>query len=172
MKLDLGCGDNKKEGFTGIDFVQTPSVDIVHDLFIFPWPIESDTVEEVHSSHFFEHVPGLIRPKFMDELYRIMKPGAKATIIVPYGLSRRAIQDFTHAWPPICETTFVYFNKAWREQNKLTHGHYSMACDFDFSYGWQINNGWAQRSEESRNFAITHYNSVVDDLVVTLVKRE
>jgi predicted SAM-dependent methyltransferase len=171
MKLDLGCGDNKKEGFTGIDFVKTEAADIVHNLFEFPWPIESDTVEEVHCSHFFEHIPNLVRGKWMDELCRVMKPGAKATIIVPYAFSRRSIQDYTHEWPPVCETSFLYFNKEWRANNKLTHGHYDIKCDFDFAYGWQINNGWAMRAEESRNFAIAHYNSVVDDLVVTLTKK-
>jgi SAM-dependent methyltransferase len=119
LKLDLGCGNNKQEGFTGVDFKKTPAVDIVHDLFKFPWPFKDNSVEETFSSHFFEHVPGSIRGKLMDEVYRILIPGGKAVFITPYWSSMRSVQDFTHQWPPICETSYLYFNKGWREQNKL-----------------------------------------------------
>ena len=47
MKLDIGCGKNKKEGFTGIDQYDMPGVDIVSDLTK-KWPIDNDSVEEVH----------------------------------------------------------------------------------------------------------------------------
>jgi predicted SAM-dependent methyltransferase len=172
VKLDLGCGDNKREGFTGVDKYKTPSVDIEHDLFVYPWPFESDSVDEVHCSHFFEHVPGLERPKFMDELYRVMKPKAQATIIVPYARSPRSIQDYTHQWPPLSEESFLYFNKTWREQNKLTHGLYDLKCDFDFGFAHVIDNAWAMRAEDARAFAIRHYWSVIADIQVILTKRE
>ena len=129
----------------------------VHDLFKFPWPFKTDSVEEVHCSHFFEHIPSKLRPKFMDELYRVVAPEGKVTIICPYFRSVRAIQDFTHEWPPIAENSFLYFNKKWREDNKLTHGHYEMTCDWDFTYGYQMNGVWVNKSEEARNFAIQHY---------------
>lgn len=172
LKLDLGCGDNKREGFKGVDFVKTPSTDYVEDLLKFPWKFKTDSVEEIHCSHFFEHIPQHLRPKFMDELYRVLMPGGKATIICPYYKSVRAIQDFSHQWPPIAENTFLYFNKAWREQNKLTHGHYEMSCDFDFTYGYQMNGLWVSKSEDARNFAIQHYWSAIDDIHVNLVSRK
>lgn len=171
VKLDLACGQNKREGFTGVDFVQADGVDIVHDLFTFPWPFDDDSVEEAFCSHFFEHIPGMLRGQWMDELYRVMKVGAKATVIVPHGMSVRALQDFTHAWPPVVPFTFFYFNKGWREANKLTHGHYDLKCDFDFQWGDAVNHPWNMRAEESRNFAMAHYWNVVSDLHVTLTKR-
>jgi SAM-dependent methyltransferase len=172
VKLDLGCGDNKKEGFTGVDKFKTPSVDIEHDLLTYPWPFEDNSVDEVHCSHFFEHIPGMDRPKFMDEIHRVLKPKAQATIIIPYGRSPRSVQDFTHQWPPIVEESFLYFNKAWREANKLTHGYYEMTCDFDFGFGHSIDGMWAQRSEDARAFAMRHYWNVASDLHVVLTKRE
>ena len=171
MKLDLGCGQNKRADFIGIDFVQCGGVDIVHDLFTFPWPIESGIVEEVHCSHFFEHVPAKIRFKFMDELHRVMKPGAKALFITPYANSLRATQDPSHEWPPISENSYLYFNKKWREDNKLTHGNYESVCDFDFVYGYQQPTEWVIRHDESKQFAVKHYMNAVDDLHVTLIKR-
>ena len=171
MKLDLGCGDNKREGFTGVDKFKTDSTDIEHDLLVYPWPFEDNSVDEVHSSHFIEHIPGLERPKFFDELYRVLKPGAKATIIIPYGRSPRSVQDFTHQWPPLVEESFLYFNKGWREANKLTHGYYEMVCDFDLSFGHALNGNWGMRSEEARAFALTHYWNVAADLHAILTKR-
>ena len=171
MKLDLGCGQSKREGFTGVDFVAGEGIDVVHDLFTFPWPFEDDSVEEVHCSHFFEHIPGMLRGKWMDELYRVMKPGAKALIIVPHGNSNRAAQDFTHAWPPVLFCSFYYFNKSWRDANKLTHGHYDLKCDFDFAWADALAGDWAMRAEEARVYALRHYNNVADDLHIHLTKR-
>lgn len=172
LKLDLGAGQNRREGFKGVDFVKTDQTDYVHDLFKFPWPFGDDSVEEAHASHFFEHVPAKVRPKFMDELYRILVPGGKVTIICPYYTSIRAIQDFTHEWPPISPNSFLYFNRGWREQNKLTHGYYDLKCDFDFSYGWSVNAAWQARNDEARNFAIQWYANAVDDIHVNLVSRK
>jgi predicted SAM-dependent methyltransferase len=172
LRLDLGCGDNKKEGFKGVDFVKTKSTDYVHDLLKFPWPFKESSVEEVHCSHFFEHIPAKLRPRFMDELFRVLEPGAKVTIITPYFNSVRATQDFTHEWPPVSPNSFLYFNRNWRNENKLTHGYYEMKCDFDFTYGYSIAPAWGSKSEEARAFAVTHYNEVISDLHTTLVSRK
>lgn len=172
LKLDLACGQNVREGFEGVDYVAVPGVKHVVDLLKFPWPFGDASCEELHCSHFYEHIPGLLRGKFMDEVYRILVPEGKITIISPYYSSIRAIQDFTHEWPPVAENSFLYFNRKWREDNRLTHGHYDLKCDFDFVYGWQINPVWAARNDEARNFAIQHYRNVIDDIHVTLSKRK
>jgi predicted SAM-dependent methyltransferase len=172
LKLDLGCGDNVREGFLGVDFVKTPSVKYVHDLFTFPWPFKESSVEEAHLSHFFEHVPAKTRPRFMDELFRVLAPDGKVTVITPYFNSVRATQDYTHEWPPISPNSFLYFNRKWREDNKLTHGHYQMKCDFDFQYGYALQGVWPSKSEETRNFAILHYCEVISDLHTTLTSRK
>lgn len=172
MKLDLGCGQRKQAGFHGVDVAAIPGVDTVMDLFTTPWPFDSDTIEEVHCSHFFEHVPAKRRFAWMNELHRIMKPGAKAVIIVPYWASQRSVQDPTHEWPPICENSFLYFNKKWREDNLLTHGPYAeCVADFDFSYGFSMPTEWVIRNDEAKGFAMRHYNNAVDDLHVTMLKR-
>jgi hypothetical protein len=171
LKLDLGCGANKRAGFVGVDKYQTPCVDILHDLLVYPWPFEDGSVGEVYCSHFFEHIPGLDRPRWMEELYRVLVPGAKATVITPYYKSPRATQDFTHQWPPVSEESYLYFNKAWRERNGLTHGLYDVKADFDYTYGYALDTAWATRDEEARNFAIRYYWCTIADLHVALIKR-
>ena len=105
----------------------------------------------------------------MDELYRVMKVDAKATIICPYYASMRSVQDYSHQWPPVCEASFLYFNKGWRVQNKLDH--YDVHCDFDFGYGYAMQPDWAARNDETRGFGVRHYWGVVNDVQVVLNKR-
>ena len=40
MKLDVGCGPAKAEGYVGIDYMPGPNVDIVYDATCPPWPVE------------------------------------------------------------------------------------------------------------------------------------
>jgi predicted SAM-dependent methyltransferase len=167
LKLDIACGQNKREGFTGVDIAPGEGVDIVHNLDEYPWPFKANSVTEVNISHYVEHVADLI--SFMNELWRIMKPGAQCSIVAPYYSSMRAWQDPTHV-RAISEASFLYFNQDWLTANKLNH--YPIKADFDFSYGYSITPEWQNRNEEARNFAIRHYINVVNDIQVVLTKRE
>ena len=94
MKLDLGCGQSKKQGFLGLDKIRMPGVDIVCDLENEKIPLNDDSVEEIHSMHFLEHTSDLVR--VMEEMWRISKNGAKISISVPYFNSIGAFRDPTH----------------------------------------------------------------------------
>jgi len=168
MKIDLACGNNKVDGYIGVDKVKLDHVDIVHDLNIYPYPFEDNSIDEMVCNHFIEHVADI--SKFIDECYRILKNKSKMIITAPYYTSIRAWQDPTHI-RAISEATFLYFNKKWREDNKLQH--YDIKSDFDYSYGYifPIGSSWVMKSEEARNFAITHYNNVVNDIQICLIKK-
>lgn len=180
LKLNLGGGQYKEEGWTNLDIVDLPEVDIVHDLTKFPWPFEDNSVDEIKSSHFIEHLSGEDFTKMMEECYRILKKGefdpdnpnqptkGFMTHIAPYYNSVRAWQDPTHK-TLISESRFLYYNKQWRDQNKLDH--YGINCDFDFFYSYNIDQNWVNRSQDSLSFAIKHYVNVVNDIIVTLIKR-
>lgn len=168
-KLDLGCGDNKREGFFGIDKFKTASTDAELDLLQFPWPIESESVSEIHCSQFLEHVPAPLRKPFIEEVHRVLKVGGTAQIITPMG--DRMLQDPTHQWPPIVPGSYLYFNQDWLTQNKLMHGEYVTTADFDYTYGYGLDQMVAARNAEFQQFAIKHYNNSAADLYVTLTKR-
>ena len=186
IKLSLACGDNKPDGFLGVDIAKTKSADFVQDLLVFPWKqFKDNSVDEIECSHFVEHIPhgdGYHDPflKFFDEIYRILKPAefdpanpnipikGFMKIVCPYYSSMRAWQDPTHQ-RAISEASFLYLNKQWRQDNKLDH--YPVSCDFDFSYGYSVSPQWQNRSDEARAFAIAHYINVVDDIQVLLSKR-
>jgi SAM-dependent methyltransferase len=165
FRLDVACGSNKMPGFFGVD-IAGKDVDVTWDLEKFPWPFPDNSVDEIVCNHYIEHTKDLIA--FMNELYRIMVPGGSALIRAPYYNSMRAWQDPTHT-RAISEATFLYYNKDWREANKLDH--YPIKCDFDYSYGYDFTPDWAMRSEESKAFAVRHYTNVVMDIQAVLIKK-
>ena len=169
MKLDLGSGRNKREGFLGVDISPDCDADIVHDLRIAPWPFDNEAVDEVHCAHFFEHLTGAERVVFMSELYRVLKPGAKATLITPYWSSMGAVQDPTHQWPPIAQGSYYYFNKEWREHVRI--GHYLIDCDFDLRFEFILQKDWQELPPPQQQFAVRHYLNVVEELIAILTRR-
>lgn len=103
-----------------------PGVNIQCDLFDYPWKgIESNTYDFALASHLVEHIPHHLiiegkfvphDPRFQDmwfaffsELHRIMKPGGRAYIIVPYAWSNSGIADPTHV-RYVVPATFGYFD--------------------------------------------------------------
>ena len=107
-KLNLGCGEKKILGFTGVDFIRTSATDIIHDLNKFPYPFTDNSIEEILMDNVLEHLNNTI--KVMEELYRICKDGAIIKIYVPYFKSNSAFTDPTHK-VFFTETSFKYFEK-------------------------------------------------------------
>lgn len=159
IKLDLSFGELPK------DF---PFARVVKDPKKFPWPLADASVEEAYSAYLLGRVPGHLRGVFMDELWRVLIPGGKVTFIVPYWTSARAIQDPLSAWPPLSEQSFLYFNKGWREANKLD---YDMECDYDFTYGYTLDQETSLKSFDTQPFWTKHYTNAVQDLQLVLTKR-
>jgi hypothetical protein len=111
IKLDLGCGAAKQQGFVGVDQRDLPGVDIVWDLNNIPWPLPAGCVGLTMCSHIVEHISrennGFI--KFMDEIWRVSQDGAQLMIATPYASSTWFYQDPTHV-NPCNENTFLYFD--------------------------------------------------------------
>ena len=154
----LNLGTQVFEGFEKISF----------DVRKFPWPVKSESVEELMIPMILNYTPGSSRGKFMDEVYRVLVPEGKATVMVPYYTSMRSIQDYACEWPPFCEASFMYFNRDWR---KLNHPDRDLKCNFDFTYGYQADPETAAKNDETRAFWIKHYSNSVMDLTVVLVKK-
>jgi SAM-dependent methyltransferase len=94
VRLDLGCGLRKEPGFTGLDRLALPGVDIVCDLDREAIPLPDDSVVEVHTRHFLEHTADLLA--VMQETWRVCRDGARVRIAVPYFNSIGAYRDPTH----------------------------------------------------------------------------
>lgn len=185
LRLDLGCGPNCREGFIGVDRIAfNDRVAHVIDLGRAPWPWQENSVDEVYSSHFLEHLTALERCHAMNELHRVLKPGrwangkpdgGFAVFIVPHWASCRAYGDPTHQWPPLGEFWTWYLDKGWRAANAPhtdaanTPGMYS--CDFEFVNGQAWSPTLNVRNDEYKAFAMANYKEAVADLHIHLMKR-
>jgi hypothetical protein len=171
LMLDLGCGKNKKPGFLGVDVLKFEGVDVVCDLGKKKWPWKDGSVDEIHASHFVEHLTPTERIHFTNEAYRVMRFGARITIITPHWCASRAYGDLTHQWPPVSEFWFYYLNKAWRAVNAPHNQTYT--CDFDPPAGGYTLHSWTQgRAPEVVNFATSHYKEICQDSITVLTKSE
>jgi hypothetical protein len=172
LRLDIACGQVCADGFVGVDIADVPGVKYVHDLNVYPWPFADSSVSEARCSHYLEHLDGDQRIDFFNELYRILKPGAGAMIVTPYAFNERALGDPTHK-SLICQWTYFYFDKQWREANKLTHGPYArIKCDFAYSFpGMSMHPFVAQRSPETQAWMREHFVNAVADLMALVIKR-
>lgn len=190
LKLDLGSGPNKKEGFTGVDTLSFDGkVDVVFNLAkriaIKPapddnpladreyeyqrWPWEDNSVDEVHASHFVEHLDAGQRMHFANELYRVMKKGAKATIVTPHYASERAYGDLTHAWPPVVGFWFAYLDADWRKVNAPHNTDYT--CDFKgTTWGFSLHQSLVGKNPEYQQHALTFWREAAQDMIATLTK--
>lgn len=173
-KLDLGCGKAKREGFLGVDQYQIAGVDLVADLRK-PWPWETDSIPEVHCSHFVEHLSGVERVHFFNELYRVLKPGAKAAIITPHWASNRAYGDYTHQWPPVSEMLFYYLSRDWRlsqaPHTDITLDPQGYDCDFDATWGYGMHQSLLARNQEYQGHALQFWKEAAQDTHATLTKK-
>ena len=183
LRLNLGCGSNRIEGFVGVDYAPSSTVDVLHDLTRAPWPWADNSVDEIVSSHLVEHIPmtdvsypGYDRPidalcAFMNEVWRILKPNAGIRLQYPHHASDRAWWDPTHrrCLPPM---TWHYFTAAWREANQLTQ--YPILTDFEIlSISYEgVDQATAMRTEQVRDERISTLRNQVQDTSVILRKPE
>ncbi len=93
MKLNLGCGNKRKDGFLGVDLFPCQAVDVLADLSA-PLPFQEGSIEEIWLDNVIEHIHDI--PALMRELHRICRPGAKITIITPHFASLSSWRDPTH----------------------------------------------------------------------------
>lgn len=129
MKLDLGCGPFKADGYTGIDsydyskkyddFIQG-TVPEVFKRFA------DGSIEKVRASHFLEHVPQSKVIHTMNEIYRILIPGGEFEIYVPPTPGRGAWCDPCHVsfWNDL---SFRYYDMSWCRQLSESYG---IKCNF------------------------------------------
>ena len=175
LKVDFGCGPNKREGFVGVDSIAFDGVDHVCKIGTEPLPFADGTVDEAHASHFIEHLTAPQRIQFVNELYRVLALGGQATIITPHWCSGRAYGDLTHQWPPVAEFWFFYLKQEWRDGNAphcdIKHNPDGYSCDFDATWGYSLHQSLMARNQEFQSFAMTFYKEAAQDLHATLTKR-
>src|SRR3989339_224838 len=78
IKLNLGCGEDYREGYVNIDNNTAVNADIYSD-FINKIPAKDNSVQEIFCKNLFEHVPNPLN--FLMEIKRVLVKGGRAIII-------------------------------------------------------------------------------------------
>lgn len=93
-RLNLGCGDDHRDGWVNVDIAAAVEPDVVHDLDDIPWPWPDNSVTEIEARHVFEH---LRDPQAaFAESARVLEPGGRLVWTYPIGHTR--FEDTTHRW--------------------------------------------------------------------------
>ncbi|MFC7071357.1 class I SAM-dependent methyltransferase [Halobaculum lipolyticum] len=90
-RLNLGCGDDYREGWHNVDVAASVAPDEVVDLAERPWPWPDDAWTHVRAEHVLEHLD----PVPWDELTRVLAPGGRLELVYPIGHTR--FEDPSHA---------------------------------------------------------------------------
>lgn len=172
MKLNIGGGYKKYEGFHNIDNDPLTEPDFLLDMETDIFPIEDSTVTEVKAYHILEHL-GTGFFHVMKELYRVCKDGAIIDIQVPHHRSEVFYGDPTHVRFITTEMLRQFSKKRnyWHMKQWNSSSGFGIKCDVDFElvdYEFIVSERWRERfksmSEEEIMEVSSNYNNVYDEV--------
>lgn len=137
MKLNLGSGFKKIEGFVNVDNDPLVNPDYIVDLEKGLLPFADNSIDEIIAHHILEHI-GENFILFMQEIYRICKNDAIIDIIVPHHHHDVFFIDPTHKRPITVEGMKMFSKKVMDEQIKINNSSTGMAYKYnvDFDVVW------------------------------------
>jgi SAM-dependent methyltransferase len=183
MKLNLGCGQNKRYGFINIDKYATFAPDLLWDLEKTPYPFDADSVTYIAATHVLEHLgrDTDIFLSIMKELHRILVPGGKIDIKVPHFRGDGYWGDPTHVRPvtPVILGLFskrncrMFAERGWPNTPLADY----LDIDFDLeSTTYALQEPWLGRYQRKEitaadvDEAMAMYWNVVDEITMVLRK--
>lgn len=128
MKINMGCGNKKKDGFVGMDLYPCSAVDIVCDISK-TLPLTTSSVDEVYASHVVEHIFDIA--VLMREIHRVCVHDAVVTILTPHFSSIDSWRDPTHVHH-LTYFSFKHFEK--KDTSHYTGGGF-VVDDVKLSFG-------------------------------------
>ncbi len=83
MKLNLGCGFDKRVGYINIDIRGEVHPNVVGDIGKIPYPYDKESIDEIIAKDILEHFPFSSVDLLIKEWNRILKRGGRIYIQVP-----------------------------------------------------------------------------------------
>jgi ubiquinone/menaquinone biosynthesis C-methylase UbiE len=144
MKINIGAGDNKVDGFINLDYDKNSDPDYIIDLEKDRLPFDDNTVDTVIASHVLEHLgDGYFH--CLQELYRVCKHGAVIHVSVPYHRNDNFYDDPTHR-RAITVRGMKMFGKKYNQLAREQKVHSSRLGDF-FNVDFEVVE-WSYLPEE------------------------
>ena len=152
MKINLGCGmePNLERGWINLDWLDLPGIDVIHNLLVYPWPFDDNVADEILARDVLEHMPNFTPDNqasaiaFVNECYRILKPGGKLFMTMPHWQSKNLWIDPTHV----------------RGYDEKSFDYFDPTTDFGKAYGYY----------SECKYQVSTYRTPNDNLEVTMVK--
>jgi SAM-dependent methyltransferase len=151
--LELGCGFAKTPGAFGVDVIPGSNADLLHDLDVFPYPLEDNAWDRVICRDVLEHVEHFL--KTMEEIWRVARAGAEVDLTGPFMSSVNYYSDPTHK-RAFTSRSFDYFIPG-RPAHRYSYSQARfelLSCDYDIDqlphrrgfHRWAL--AWANRNKE------------------------
>ncbi len=171
LKLNLGAGKSRIEGYLSVDTLPFEGIDVVADLRE-KWPWADNTVSNIHASHMIEHFTAEERFHVFNEMYRVLAPGGTVYVITPHWNSQRAYGDLSHQWPPMSEFFYHYLWKEWRLANAphvdSQYNPIGFNCDFSFGGGYGVHEEVLKWNQERSQYAQKWFRDACADIHMTI----
>lgn len=136
-RLNLGCGEDYREGWTNVDKHAAVDPDVEHDLDDRPWPFPDDEFQHVLFHHVIEHVDDPVAT--LRETVRVAAPGALVVTVTPLGADAVADPDHTHQW--LWQTPEILVSDHWHGVDNLALTQRTV----DVWVHWPVDSGWKHR---------------------------
>jgi SAM-dependent methyltransferase len=128
IRLNLGCGDDKREGYINAD-LYNENADAKFDAAKIPY--DDNTVDEIFASHIIEHFHFQQSWEVLREWYRVLKPGGFLKVETP---------DFHNSCRAFIESNdyirYNLYSHFFSEPWKPGHTHYFLYTEPQLS--WQL----------------------------------
>ena len=182
MRLNLGCGQNRLEGYVNVDREAACGPDRVVDLERFPWPFPDDSAEEIVLNHVLEHLGAQTSVFFgiVKELYRVSRAGAVVRINVPHPRHDSFIADPTHVRIVTPGTLTLFSKRLNREWAAIGAANTPLGLYLDVDFELEsatvvVAQPWLDRfttdgvlDDARLQEAIASYNNVVSEYKMTM----
>ena len=117
IKLHLGCGTKRLDGYINIDSVAENKPDVVLDIS-HPLPYEDKSVDEILAEDLLEHFDKYMRYIVFYEWSRILKVGGKITIQVP-NFKKILFKYFKFGYANFVD--FIFGENLWEAEHYIGH---------------------------------------------------
>jgi len=110
MKLNIGSGGKKLDGYVNVDMQPEEDPDVLLNIGTEWWPFRYNSVDEVVASHILEHLSTHEFFHCMKEMYRVCRDGAQVHVTLPHPRHDIFLGDPTHQ-RPVMPGTLIMFSK-------------------------------------------------------------
>lgn len=173
MKLNIGCGAKRLDGYVNIDAEPQTNPDVICNIGRDVWPFDDDSADEVVAEHILEHLTTPELFHCMQQLYRVCKSGAQIKVRLPHPRHDIFLSDPTHQRPIMPGTCMLFSQgqiKRLRDKG-LTLTPFGEYLGVDFEMGddlvYEFDAG-VDMTAPDLQWQAKHLNNIIREWSVTL----